>query len=448
MNKTTVLSIILSLFMGFSTSVVSAQKVMRFSLDEAVNYAYVHNFGIINAGKDLEIAKQQVKEALAEGLPQIGGSITYHDNVARPVSLIPGDFFGQPGKQIAVQFGTKYDAALSGHLSQLIFDGRYLVGVKAAKVAAEKADKDFFKNKLAVREQVSNAYYQALSVKESLHIVDSTLAVTQKLAGETKHVYKEGMTDDVAVDQLDLLVSNLKTTHNNLKNQSAIAMAFLKFYLGLTEKDSIVLTENMTTLINQKEKAVIDAGGFNLNQNIDLQTTQVAKRISELQVKLAQAAYLPSINATVGYTTQAQRNVWNFFNADKWYQSAIVGVTMNIPIFSSGKRHAKVMQAKLAYEKMQVTVKQTSNQLNIQYKTLSNDYMNARKVYEDKDQNRKVAEKIYRKTLEKFKQGMASSLDLLNTHNQFLNAESDYVNAQFNLLQSAEKLQRLLTKAN
>ncbi|MBN2615299.1 MAG: TolC family protein [Bacteroidales bacterium] len=445
MNRIILLSFIFILFIGLPAS--KAQKVFRLNLDEAINYAYTHNYSMINSGKDLEISKEQMKAALAEGLPQINGTLSYHDNVARPVSLIPGDFFGKPGEQIAVQFGTRYDAALNGQFTQLIFDGRYLVGLKAAKVAIEKADKEFFKNKLAVREQISNTYYQALSIKKSLHIVDSTLNVTRRLAGETNHVYKQGLTDDVSVDQLNLLVSDLKATQTRLNNQRVINQALLKFYLGLDEKDSLVLTEDIGKLIIQKEKMIAESGTLNLGQNIDYQTIQVAKQLSNLQVMLAKAAYLPSINASVSYNTQAQRDVWNFFNAGKWYQSAIVGVTMHIPIFSSGQRKAKLNEARLNFEKMQVMEKETGKQLNIQYKTLIDNYENARKVYNNKDQNRKVAEKIYRKTTEKFKEGMASSLDLLNTHNQFLSAESDYVNAEFDLLQSAEKLQTLLTKA-
>lgn len=445
MNRTIFLSFIFTLFVGLNTT--QAQKVIRLNLDEAINYAYTHNYSMIKSDKDLEISKQQMKAALAEGLPQINGTLSYHDNVARPVSLIPGDFFGKPGEQIAVQFGTRYDAALNGQFTQLIFDGRYLVGLKAAKVAIEKANKDFFKNKLAVREQIANTYYQALSIKKSLHIVDSTLQITSRLAGETNHVYKQGLTDDVSVDQLNLLVSDLKATQTRLNNQNIINQALLKFYLGMDEKDSIVLTEDIGKLISQKEKMIAESGTFDVGQNIDFQSIQTASQLSKLQVMLAKAAYLPSINASVSYNTQAQREVWNFFNSGKWYQSAIVGVTMHIPIFSSGQRKAKLNEARLNYQKMQVMQKETSTQLNIQYKTLINNYENARKVYNNKDQNRKVAEKIYRKTTEKFKEGMASSLDLLNTHNQFLTAESDYVNAEFDLLQSAEKLQTLLTKA-
>lgn len=440
----------LSLSLAFMTlgPVISQAQVKYFTLDQAVAYANIHNYSIINSGKGLELAKQKIKESIAEGLPQVNAALNYHDNIARPVFFLPGDLAGRPGQQLAVQFGTRYDANLTGHLSQLIFDGRYFVGLKAAKVTLEKSDKDFFKNKLAVKEQVSEAYFRVLSVKESMHIIDSTLAITRKLAGETLHIYKAGMTKETDVDQINLLVSNLKSSHTYLNSQYEIAIAFLKFYLGLGEKDSIVLTQQIPSLIKKNEREVMMAGVFNVNNNIDLLTVKTMKKLSKLKVMLAKAAYIPTINAVVNYETQAGRGTWNFFNSDKWYQSAVIGITMSIPILSSGRRAAQLKQAQIAFEQTQVLEKQTESQLNIQYKTLKSNYKNAQSIYANKDKNRSLAEKIYQKTLEKYRQGMASSLDLLNTHNQFLNAENDYISAGLNLFQSSEKLLTTLTKAN
>ena len=121
---------------------------------------------------------------------------------------------------------------------------------------------------------------------------------------------------------------------------------------------------------------------------------------------------------------------------------------MSVPIFSSGQRHAQLKQAKIAFSQMEVLEKQTKSTLNIQFQTFRNQYANAVSVYNNKLKNRKIAKKIYRKTSEKYSRGMASSLDLLNTHNQMLTAESDYITSSFNLLKAAEQLESILTKAN
>lgn len=450
MRKVIFLLSLLLATIGWTRAQVSGSsvKVKYFSLKQAVAYSMVHNYGVINSGKDLQIAKLKIKESLAQGLPQVNTAVEYKDNIARPVFILPGKLTGRPGQGIPVQFGTRFNANFSGSITQLIFDGRYFIGLKAARITLERTSKEFFKNKLAVQEQVSDAYFDVLSVAESVHIIDSTLRVTQKLANETKQIYKSGMATETDVEQLDLLVSNLKASDTYLRNQYGIAQAFLKFYLGLGEKDSIVLTQTLPELIWQKTHNPLLLQTFNIANNIDYQTVQKNIALAGLKIKLAKAAFIPSLNAIVNYQTQAQRNVWNFFKTgQKWFQSASYGITMSIPILSSGARMAKLKQAKIAYDQAQVLERQTAAQLNIQYQTEKNDFRNALSVYHNKLANRKVAEKIYRKTAEKYTHGMASSLDLLNTHNQFLKAESDYITAGLNLLKSAEKLEILLTKA-
>lgn len=450
MRKVIFLLSLLLATIGWTRAQVSGSpvKVKYFSLKQAVAYSMVHNYGVINSGKDLQIAKLKIKESLAQGLPQVNTAVEYKDNIARPVFILPGKLTGRPGQGIPVQFGTRFNANFSGSITQLIFDGRYFIGLKAARITLERTSKEFFKNKLAVQEQVSDAYFDVLSVAESVHIIDSTLRVTQKLANETKQIYKSGMATETDVEQLDLLVSNLKASDTYLRNQYGIAQAFLKFYLGLGEKDSIVLTQTLPELIWQKTHNPLLLQTFNIANNIDYQTVQKNIALAGLKIKLAKAAFIPSLNAIVNYQTQAQRNVWNFFKTgQKWFQSASYGITMSIPILSSGARMAKLKQAKIAYDQAQVLERQTAARLNIQYQTEKNDFRNALSVYHNKLANRKVAEKIYRKTAEKYTHGMASSLDLLNTHNQFLKAESDYITAGLNLLKSAEKLEILLTKA-
>lgn len=422
-----------------------AQEIKYMTLDQAVSYALENNYQIINSEKDIEAARYQVKESTSIGLPQVNASIGYNDNIARPVMIIPD--FNDPTKTMELQFGTKYDANLGANLSQLVFSGEYLVGLQAARKYLEKTNTDFFKNRVEVKQQVSDAYYSALSAANAIKIVDSTLTITTKLANETREVFKVGFAEDIDVDQLDLIVSDLEASALYLKNQLIISHAYLKFYLGLNDNDSIVLTDKMEDLIDKRHNSELLVNPFNVNQNIDFRSLEKQKQLSWLQVKLEKASYLPSLNANLHYQTQAQREEWDFFNQKgKWYSSSILGLSMNIPVFSSGQRRSKVKMAQIAYEQVGVMQKQLTSQLQLQYSSAKNEYLNAYRVYENKQKNRKIAEKIYNVTTQKYMQGMASSLDLLNTHTQFLNAENDYINSSLSLLKTGEELERILSK--
>ena len=432
----------------FAFSRVEAQNVYQFSLSEAIDYAMENNYDVIYSEKNIEAAKQQMREATSFGLPQLSGAIDYKDNIERPTSLIPGDFFGKPGEDVEIQFGTKYSMNAGLYASQLLFSGKYIVGLQTAKIFMEKASVDFFKDKIAVKQQVANSYYSVLSAEEASWVIDTTLAVTRKLAEETRMTYEVGFAEDIDVDQLELLVADLEASRIYLQNQLGITHAFLKFYLGLNEQDSIILNDNMNQLINLRQNSSLVSRPFDYNENVDYVSLAKQKEIRWMQVKLEKTNYMPSLMANINLQTNAQRNQWDFFDPKgKWYASSVFGIGLQVPIWSSGERDAKVKQAKIAYDQMGVMEDQLITTLKLQHQTAQNEYLNAHSVYLNKDKARKVAEKIFKTTSIKFTEGMASSLDILNTQNQFLNAEKDYINSALILLKAGEELERLLTKS-
>jgi outer membrane protein TolC len=167
-----------------------------------------------------------------------------------------------------------------------------------------------------------------------------------------------------------------------------------------------------------------------------------------MQVKLEKSNYMPALFANINLQTNAQRQSWNFFDPNgAWYASSVFGVSLQVPIWSSGERQAKVKRAKIAFEQVEVMEDQLITTLKLQYQTALNEYFNALRVYDNKDKARKVAEKIFNKTSIKFSEGMASSLDILNTQNQYLTAEQDYITSASALLKAGEELRKLLTKS-
>lgn len=432
----------------FVFSRVDAQNVYQFSLSEAIDYAMENNYDVIYSEKNIEAAKQQMREATSFGLPQLSGAIDYNDNIERPTSLIPGDFFGKPGEDVEIQFGTKYSMNAGLYASQLLFSGKYIVGLQTAKLFMEKASVDFFKDKVAVKQQVANSYYNVLSAEEASWVIDTTLAVTRKLAEETRMTYEVGFAEDIDVDQLELLVADLEASRIYLQNQLSITHAFLKFYLGLNEQDSIILNDNMNKLVDLRQNSSVVSRQFDYNENVDYVSLAKQKEIRWMQVKLEKTNYMPSLMANINLQTNAQRNQWDFFDPKgKWYASSVFGISLQVPIWSSGERDARVKQARIAYEQIGVMEDQLITTLKLQHQTAQNEYLNAYSVYKNKDKARKVAEKIFKITSIKFTEGMASSLDILNTQNQFLNAEREYINAALTLLKAGEELERLLTKS-
>lgn len=422
-----------------------AQQPLQLSLEDAKAYAVDHNYSLRSSALDVETARHQVRETTAAGLPQIDGTISYIDNIGLPVQLVPGDFFGAPGEDIEVQFGTKYSASAGATINQLLFSGPYIVGLRAAKTYLEKSKQDYKKTQIEVEQSVSEAYFLVLATRENLAVIDSTLKITQQLSAETGRIVEAGFADETELDQLLLLVSELEVNRQNAQTQIEIAMAYLKFQMGMDVNTPLALSQNLLELAGQHLAAQPEQQDFAASANIDFQLLKTQQSLAQLQLQQEKSHYLPTLSAFLNYQTQAQRPEWDFFDPKgRWFSSSMFGISMNIPIFSSGERSARVNQARLRFEQTILAEEQLRTNLHLQYETTLNELVTAEKTFQNMLKNKELAEKIFRQTGIKYSEGMAGSLDLLNTHNQYLTAQSRYINAALNLLNQQTALQSLM----
>ncbi|MBC8316180.1 MAG: TolC family protein [Bacteroidales bacterium] len=423
-----------------------AQTPMSFSLKQAQEYAYEHNYDLKNSQYNVEIAEKLIKENTAIGLPQIDGSISYIDYLQLPTSLIPGDFFGQPGKDVAVQFGTKYNATISGQINQLLYSGQYLVGLQTAKAFLETEKQKDVKNRIDVRDFVAEAYISYLIVNESIEILDSTFHIVNQMVDETMEFYKSGLMEQLDVEQMELNKATLEATLITTRNQKVIAYNYLRFLLGI-EDEEIALTDSLNFFLERINQDYLMTTPFDYNYNVDYKLLKKQEHLVFMQYRLAKTAYQPTLTAFMDFSTNAQRNSWNFFKSgEPWYGTINWGVSLYIPIWSSGNRKYKVDQARLEVDKMKVMDEKVRNSLKIQVETVRNDFMNSYLVFLNKKQSLKTAFKIYEQTVIKYRQGISSSTDLNQKYNQFLFSETEYTQALFDLLKSNIALSKLLEK--
>ena len=141
------------------------QKSYSFNLEQAISHALTNNYSVINAGRDIEASKEKKWETTAAGLPQINASLDYTNNFVLQKSVVPAEFFGgNPGEYATVAFGTKHSMIARSTLSQLIFDGSYVVALQASKTylkfyenAKQKTDVEI--KEMVVSHLLSSFYY-------------------------------------------------------------------------------------------------------------------------------------------------------------------------------------------------------------------------------------------------------------------------------------------------
>ena len=165
-----------------------------FSLEQAIAYAITNNYSAINAGRDIESSKQKKWETTAMGLPQISAGLDYQNNFVLQKSLIPAEFFGgNKGDFAEVTFGTKHNMNAHANLSQLIFDGSYIVALQASKTYLKYYVNAKHKTDVDIKEMVINAYGNVLLAEESITILEKNKATLEKTLSDTKEIFKNGL---------------------------------------------------------------------------------------------------------------------------------------------------------------------------------------------------------------------------------------------------------------
>jgi outer membrane protein TolC len=421
----------------------AAQEMKTFSLLEAQTYAIENNYDTIKSKLDLAATEKRIRETIGAGLPQISTQIVYNNNIELPTVLIP-DFFGDPNEKIEIQFGTQHNANLNLQVQQLVFNGSYFVGLATSRIYKRLATEGFERTKLDVMETVSQTYYLILISKESKKIIQGNLQNLEKTLYEIRERYKEGFLEETDADVIQISVTALENSLQNLEKQTETAYQLLKFQMGIDLAEEIKLTDSLENIISDQDIQNALKGSFNLENNIDYRLIQTQEKLAEMNLRNEKAQFWPTMAAFYSLSWAAQRDRFNFLNFDeRWYRSQVVGVNLNIPLFKSGTQKARVQQALIALDQARQTTLQVSQGLLLEEAQAKNALSSAYENYINVKDNMELSKKVYDKTLIKYQEGLASSTDLTQANDRYLAAQASYIQALSELLGAKNALDRL-----
>ncbi|MBU2950477.1 TolC family protein [Tamlana agarivorans] len=438
---------LITLFSLCLSMVAFAQEVpTSFSLQEAIDYALIHNRTAKNASRDIKMAEEKKWETTATGLPQIDAAVDYQNWLKQQVSLLPAEITGgPPGTFIPVEFSQKQNIGATATLRQLLFDGSYLVGLQASKVYLEISQNAKIKTDLEVRKAVINAYGNVLVTNESLKIIESNRAILESNLIEIQKTYENGLEEEESLEQIKISLSSLISDLNNVKRLKILAHQMLNITLGIDLNSKIILTDNLEMLSLQYTSLEALAADDSVENTIDYLIAENDVESKDLFVKLAMSKGMPTLSAFVNGGYSAFNENFGFTRSDqKWYASSMFGVSLNIPIFSSLGRSAATQQARIDLEKAHETLIDTEQQLKLQISTAKSEYQFAIEDYANKKQNLNLAESIERKNETKFFEGIASSFDLRQAQMQLYQAQQEYLQAMIDIINKKAELDAIL----
>lgn len=410
------------------------------SLKEAIDYAQTHQMDILNAGIDVQIARNTIKETIGMGLPEVSGYANFQDFIKLPTSLLPGEIFGQPGTQIPVKFGVKYQSGLGLDLNQKLFDGAYLVGLQASKTFRELSSKSLTRTRIETAVAVSKAYYTVLVSNEQLQLLDANLIRLKKSLKDTEALYKNGFVEKIDVDRLRVLNNNLETERENITRLLDLNVNLLKFQMGMPIQNKVILKDNINNLQTLEQEAVL-TDTLAYQSRIEYSLLQTQKRVHEFDLKRFKSLLLPSLSA-FGSTSQNYQS--NSFSQlyDQTFPTTVVGLRLSVPIISGGQKLYQIRNAKLQVQKTANNLVNLKNGINLEISQAQIAYRNGVRSLDNQKRNMELATEVLRVSRIKYEQGVGSSLEVTTAETSLKEAQNNYITALYDLLINKINLDR------
>ncbi|HOK38869.1 MAG TPA: TolC family protein [Bacteroidales bacterium] len=452
----------LLIFLFISGYAISQERnVLRLNLQQAQQYALEHNKSLKNVRTDVAISKQKFRQAIAQGLPQISGSMDYTNFFNYEIEfsfgggnntpnidftkLDEGDFQILSFLQQTMGSGPttikmKNSSTAKVQATQLIFSGQYITGIQLAKIGQMLADMNVVKSEIDVRESVISMYYLGLLTNKSIELIEANIQNLRQTQVKTEALFKAGMIEDTDLEQLQMSILVLETTKNNLLRNSELNKNILKFQLGIDEDIDIELTEDFDNIINNIDISTLLVEQFDASQNITMQMLEKQEELTRKMVDLERWSFAPTIAAVYNRNIKIVKTDFDMTPVN------LVAFSMSVPIFSSGLRQSKLEQRKLEYYQFQNNKDIFKDQLQMQEKQLRYNLKSALEQFENQKKNLELAQRVYDKTEFKFSQGVVTGFQLTQANSSLLQAQSSYISAAMELLQAKLKFDKLLNK--
>ena len=419
-----------------------------FTLENAIDYALENNRLSKNATSDLEIANAKKWETIATGLPQINAFIDYNNNLKQPVSLVPAEFFGgNPGEFAELSFGTKQTIDGSVTLTQLLFDGSYMIGLASIKLYMDIAEKAKIKTDQEVKKATISAYGNALISQERVKILNKNLKNVKNNLDEINKIYQNGFTELENVEQLTISYKSLKNSLDYATKIEKTTLNLFKLIIGYDIEKEITLLDNLSGLTLKSFDLNESSENFEIEKNIDYQLSLNNKKSQQTLLRLEQAKALPTLRAFIKGGYDGNNDSFKFFKPNqKWYGYSFVGVSMSVPIFSSLRKSAKTQQAKIEFEKSVIDYSESKKRILIELENAESEYQYALNSYNNAIENLKLAEKIERKNQIKFLEGLISGLELRQAQIQLYSIQNELLQSMLEVINKKTALEIMLTQ--
>ncbi|WPR75774.1 TolC family protein [Algoriphagus sp. NG3] len=444
--------IVLILVLGLAGREAIAQEAppretLELNFKETLEFALENNVDAKNARLEVLVSQTTVKEETAAGLPQVNGTYAFNYNPAVQVMIVPNEPpFGDPtnpSEVIPIRLGLAYSSNLGVTVTQMIFDGSFFIGLRAAKTYKSLTEYDRIKVENDVIENVKKAYFGVLVNAERIKLSESNLARIDSLLEETTAMYEAGFSEKIDVSRIKVQRNNTFSQYERSKTAYEISKQLLKIQMGLPESYDIVITETLRELNPEQElNELLNLEGMHrvekdqLNTNIEL---------TGLDLRNNTAQYMPTLNFSGNFTRTGGSDAFGtIFNEANWFSSSMLGVTLNIPIFDGFSKSARIQRNRIQLRQLENQKFFLDQNIELEVFQAKQNLANDIKVLKVQRESMELAQEVYDMSKIKYNEGVGSNFEVVEADSDLIEAEINYLSALYDGLISKVDLEKAL----
>lgn len=407
---------------------VQTEDTLALSLEDAKKFALEHNRTLQNASLAVKQKYAARWQSIATMLPQASASLDYMNMCGYEMELMG---LGVPMNPYGT-FGVKASMAVSGTM---------VVGAVISNIAVKMADITAKKSEQTIINNVVTTYYSILTMESTLKLLEKNYENLKILHKRAQKAVDVGAAEQTSADQIEVQVNSFETQINDTKVNKEVLTSMMRLYLGLGMDENIELTDGFDNLIKPDETQLILDREFNIENNYDYQLVVKQTELAKKQEVLAAMSFVPTLSAYYQYSAKT------YFGKEAGFNNTppnVVGVSLSIPLWTSGKNTYSIKEKRWAREAAENTQRETEDKLNISNYQLRYNLKSAYDKFKVQEKNIEVCQKVLDNTSKKFEYGYGSSTDVTTASQSLINAQTSYVSALLSTVEAYLNLKDLL----
>lgn len=439
-----------------------------YSLARALRVALVQSQTLKDTEMDLERARQQVKEAWSNVLPDIRGSATYTRNVLRQQIFLPAQFFDPgagPGELRAVQIGSDNSWQASLTASQPLFEYTAFVGLGAASKFEALQVERVRGSAQQVVTSVRISYFNVLLAQENVRLIQGSIDRVSQTLEETRAMNRAGTASAYDVLRLEVQLSNLVPNLRRAEFDLEASHRALLVEMGLDPADEVILEGRLNEVDlgdlgrNSPENAALlavsgvgvpadvnfdEVARLALQRRSDVRQLRSSILLEEANLEAQKAEYYPKLSLVGNYSISAQQDGSPVFFGESSNQRTTLGTAglmVELPIFVGFSRNARVQQVRANIRQNEYRLERTELQAVNELRSMMDNVNEARTRAASQKQAVAQARRGFEIASAQYNAGIGTRLETTEAELALTQSEFNYAQAVYDYLVARASLE-------